>query len=519
MNKTPMHWPVICQLSVKNSVRWRWRLATIALLVALSFSLHVLYGAYLTGISSSGQAAVKPLETRYYDAMVVLTESQHVIEREDLPATMFRRSLYGYAEAAQALLVDSDAGGLELLGLPSKSAFFSFPDTAVTGKAVAEPGEVLLPKEMAEMVGLNIGDTITLSALQNPKRSFLTVELVGIYNDDFDLAPALCHVSDVVRLRGVEESNRYLINYNRNTEELNDPMALQYLVDWMQVAYPGATILSDVTPTGMATALLTRILSPGNGLLLLIFAFAGIGTLTVAFMTFLERRREIAALKSVGLSNNQMMALLSLEYLYAAAAGLACGLLIVGGMFFRFPWLQAVGTHLSGLAIQGALSACIIMVVALVFPVATACVATVNQLLYARTIPLYTVRTNHMTTPEGWLVLLEQQENLRILRFPTSVEQEDFMCYKSQGDTVKRGEVVASMESMGGLQIHEWAAWCDGIVTDSGEHTHIFIIAPLEEDVPFYPYPQSLIEEEVKRSEVIERAREAVRRERKDAER
>ena len=517
MNNAPMHWPVIRRLSVQNSLRWRWRLATIALMVALSFSLHVLYGAYLTGISSSGQAAVQTLETRYYDAMVVLAEGQSIVSRDALPLPMFRRNLYGHAEEAQSLLADSNIGALEILGLQEDSTFFVFPETELHGASIAQAGELVLPSDYAKNAGLNIGDKVVLSARQNPKRVFLDVTLVGTYESNVSITPALAHISDVSFLRGVDSSNRYLVNYNRNTEELNDPLALQYLVEWMHNAYPGATILSNIAPSSMAQALLTRILSPGNGLLLLIFAFAGIGTLTVAFMTFLERRREIAALKSVGLSNNQMVALLGLEYLYAASAGLLCGVLIVGAMFLRFPWLQAVGTHLRGLALQGALSACIIMAAALAFPVATACVATVNQLLFARTIPLHTVRTNHMTTPEGWLVLLEQQENLRILRFPTSVEQEDFICYKTQGDTVKRGEVVASMESMGGLQIHEWASWCDGIVTDSGEHTHIFIIAPLKDDEPFYPYPSSLVEEELKRSEVIERAREAVRQERKDA--
>lgn len=513
MNNATMSWSVLFRLSLQNMKRWRWRILTIALLVALSFSLHVLYGYYLSDAAASGSAQTEAMETRYYDLMIVLKD-EPPRSPDELPTPRFQRKLFGVGEEAVGLVVDSSIGELDLLGIQEGSAFFRIEAADIEGRLPSQPGEIALPQQVARSAQLQVGDAVQLSYNDQFLRRYLELELVGTYRDDFDLPPALVQIEDAMALQAEPQPNRYLVNYNRNTDELNDENALSFLVEWMASAYPSAMLISDVSPHLLAQSLLSRILSPGNGILLLIFVFMGIGILTVALMTFLERRREIAALKSVGVSDNQMVALLGLEYGYGAFTGILAGMLIVLVLKSQMAWLQgAAWSSLFTLAAQALANTAVVMVIALAFPLMTARVATVNQLLFARTIPLFKTRTDHMTHPEGWLVLRERQENVRILRFPLQTDQEDFICFKQPGDTVKQGEVVASMETMGGLRIWEWVAWCDGIVVEAGSSSRVFTIKPFDANASFYPYPNSLIEEEIKRNETIERGRQAARRE------
>ncbi|MCL2498581.1 MAG: hypothetical protein FWF06_08235 [Symbiobacteriaceae bacterium] len=506
MNNTHSRGAVLA-LAWQNATRWRWRLVTMAVLIALSFALHTLYGAYMGNIASSGIASTLPLQISNFDVMVLLKEGVQVKSREELPIARYRRQLYGHGEGALGGRVEAAYGTLDALGLEQGSLFYRFPASeALVGSPLMQRGEILLPLSYVTQGGLALGDTLVLSVNLNLERRYLELTLVGIYREEGDYAPAVLHLEDLQLLYPHTPLNRYLINYDR----LQGEATLLFLVEWMSSAYPGALLLCDHLPRMVSQTLLSRIMQPGAGLLVLIFTFMGIGVWTVALMTFLERRKEIASLKSIGISNSQMVTLNCLEYGISTVAGWTLGVTLVLVMGQQFSWLQETeGAALRRFLFQGGTSSFVVMAVAVLFPTLTARVATVNQLLYARVIPLRIIKTRSLPRAQGWLVLRERRENVRILQMPTPQSEPSFICFKNVGDFVKEGEVVGAIELYGGLVLQEWAAWVDGEVVEY--HVGgIFAIRPLHPDASFYPYPESIIRDELNRAASFERGRASV---------
>ena len=502
----------IWSLALKNTLRWKWRLLSVAALITISFCLQVIYGAYLNDITQSGSARVKPLQTTYYDILVLPVQGQMVLEREQLPSTRYRRNLYGHGEAALSFLVQSSAGAIEIMGLQKNSLFYLFPDEKVEGKNQAMQGEVILPRNFVTKANLQIGSLIGFTTLSNYQVNTKQLELVGIYEDDFSLPPAIMTYEDALDLHSSTQANSYLFFFNRENEETEENN-LAYSYEWLANAYPNAHIVSNNAAGVMASSLLTKILSPGSNMQIMIFTFMGIGILTISLMTFLERRREIAALKSIGISNLQTISLLLLEYTGSLVTGLLSGYGIVYALSRQLSWLSASDpTVIISLATQVSFQTVVAVILAITFPLLTAHVASVNQLIFARTIPLINTRINHLLKPEGWVLLREEDENLRFLKLPLPENEPSIIYFKQIGDHVKQGEVVASMETLWGMRNWEWSAICDGMVVEFNAGG-MMAIRPDNEDAPNYPYPKDIVQAERQRNETFLNAREVVRKE------
>ncbi|MCL2548499.1 MAG: hypothetical protein FWE76_04955, partial [Symbiobacteriaceae bacterium] len=496
---------LIIWIFTRNAWRWRWRLLTIATLLTLSFTMHILYGIYMQSIVESGVARTDPLTTVYFDLMVVPGEYQSILDREDLPPTRFRRQLYGYGEAGSGLVADSIHGRIELLGLHQDSGFFSFAPEEIEGRSLQHNGEILLPRSLAEGSRLTPGDSFDLTCFSQFQLRSLTVTLVGIYDDNCSQPLALISFQDACTLRASTDANRYLIDYDRVSGEAN----LEYLAEWMGTAYPGALLLYDGLPEALSQTMLSRIVRPSSGLLLLIFTFMGVGVLTVAMMTFLERRSELATLKSVGLSRDQLINLQSLEYGISLVLGLALGIITTALLGRLLPWYSAFRlTDLLSLGLTAAFSMFFVLVCAVAFPTLTAQIATVNELLHARVIPLRKLSVRRLRDSQGELILRELDENVRILAKPISLGRDPtftFLCLKQVGDMVKQGEVIGVRSTKGGLEITQWKAWCDGTVVE--DNTGFIVIKPSDPEASFYPYSPTVIQEHRRRRERFEEGR------------
>lgn len=500
----------IWRLSQKNAWFWRWRLFTVAAVISLSFTLFTLYGAFMDGVASSGLARTEGLSTKYYDVLVIPPPNKTIKDRDELPMPKYQRKIFGVGEAAVGLFADSRTGSISLLGIQSDSAFFDFVTEELQGCRLKQQGEALLPSSYAKRSNLHPGDLFSCSRLEQNVRRNLTLEVVGIYHDDSALAPALISIDDAYSLQALPVANRYLINYDRNSKDGNLPN----LVEWMASTYPGALLICDDLPHIISQSLLSRILLPSAGLLVLFFIFMCVGILTVALMTFLERRKELAALKSCGITNKQVGILLSMEYVYSAMAGFGLGLIMVGAISYRLMQLDIASIDsVISYGLQAGVITILVLCLAVLFPTLTARAATVSQLLFARVIPLKTTHINSLPNQESWLVLRERQDNVRILRFPIAEQVSGFLVFKQVGDMVKQGEVVVTYEGVWGMHLIEWSALCDGRVSEITPGG-ILVIEPDDPHTPYYPYPEMIIQREQERIDRIEQGRQAAREER-----
>src|SRR5665647_295314 len=498
----------IGNLALKNIGRWRWRLATIFLLVAGSFSLYVLYSGMLSVSAQVGMYRTETL-TLPYDLMVLLPEGEQVKAITDLPMPKFKREILAYSEEAAAVSVYSNWGKLEILGLVENSEFFFNQNAELQGHWLQDNGEVVLPVVLAEEQQIHLNDTMSVYTVDvDGRQRRLELTVVGIFTPNYQEAQPLVMQKDALRLMANAKTNRFIINYNRGDADL------KILVEWMKSAYPATPFLYSAVPSALADTLLQQIFAPGQWMLVLIFLFLGIGVLTVALMTFLERRRELAVLKTIGVSNSQIVVSLAMEQGSAGIAGILAGLLIVFRLSAYISWFSQVdmGT-LRSYIWQSALFTFFVLAAGIAFPTVLAKVATVNQLLFARNIPIVTTRINHLAKPTGYYMMREANENLHFLKLNVVDGHLEGIRLKNVGDMVKKGEVIATEEMYFGMRYHEWLSPCDGVIAEYNVNSGLFGIEPTDPKTPHYPYPMNFLEDEIHHQEQMERGRAKARAE------
>ncbi|MGE5653056.1 MAG: M14 family zinc carboxypeptidase, partial [Bacillota bacterium] len=260
---------------------------------------------------------------------------------------------------------------------------------------------------------------------------------------------------------------------------------LEQAVEWVQTLFPGDSVLSALTPTQMARKLIGQRNRSGWGLLLLIEVFVGAAILTINMITFLERRRELAVLKTLGMSNSQISLMLGTEILGATGAGLVIGGQVIRLAGARASWMVEISaSSLARLHLLGAMLSLVATGLAVAVPVVMARVAAVNELLFARTIPIARQTVNQVEHTYSWVVERERSEGVRLLRLDLVDGDFDGILMKSPGDKVKRGEVIASLDTMFGFHRKQWASPCDGRIVEYEAVSGYMVIQPNERLAP-----------------------------------
>ena len=162
---------------------------------------------------------------------------------------------------------------------------------------------------------------------------------------------------------------------------------------------------------------------------------------------------------------------------------------------------------------QGALFTLIVLVAGISFPTILAKVATVNQLLFARNIPIVNTHIDHLAKPTGWILYREMQENLHFLRFDMVDGRLEGVLLKAVGDQVKQGEVIATQEMYFGLRYHEWKSPCDGVVAEYNANSGHMGILPEDPNTPHFPYPEHFVQDEIHHQKQMEAGRAKARAE------
>ena len=474
-----------------------------ALFVGFTGCLTLLYGGFVSSAINSGMARIVPLEVVNFDMLVLLEGGQEVIPQSNLPRARYGRDLLSSYESCLLLNVASQYGDLPLLGIPENSTFFpaAFPQENNRQENLTG-GRIIVPATFAARNGLQIGDPLDICYDTSRGQQRFTLQISGIISEDA-YPVALTSYSWLQQESGESRSNAVLIWQNTTDADMS------HLEEYMASVYPRATRICSLLPQQLGGTMLAQAFRPGNLLLIFIYLFMGIGVLTIALVTFLERRGELATLKSVGVSNKQMVYLFGMEYGLAELAGVTITWLVGFGLISKISIFAHIGNgEISGMILSGNLIALIVLLLSLVYPVGIARIATVNQLLYARTIPLQTLEFDHLLSPTGALALQEIEDNVRIVRVPWRGISDVYDCIvlKQVGDRVKQGEIIASEELMQGSIINNFASICDGTVI--ALRGPLIYIKPDTDDAPRYLYPAYLIQDELQRRAFMEQIRQ-----------
>lgn len=482
-----------------NLWRWRWRLGLIALLVAGSVSIGVLYGGMLQKAHSDSIEKIEPLHLQY-DILVILAEKQ-------FPRTQFETlGSYRYetqggvyrgrtsdvpitvkeVEDVLALSLQTPFGLWEVWGVNTENRILQSEGQEILGEWPKASGDLWIPRSYQEEFHLEIGDEIPMIYVDSygVKHNFL-FKICGVGQLSFDLEKPQISLKSAQNISGESKANRQLLQVDN----------FKYMSNWslfstkMEQMYPGGVFVYEAIPQIQWQGLMKEIQSPGKWVLLLVFVFMAVSVLTISLMTFLERKQELAVLKTLGISNLQLSAILFLELFFAGLLGFSVGGLVVSSFSLLQPdYFENSGVSILQLLINNGFLTLAFFIGAVLYPLLLAKVASVNQLLYAREIPLVVTRYDHVISPTLDMIREMQEEKLHILKMTVIDGKSLSVLLKFPGEHVKAGEVVAFMSSYAGFYYQEWLAPCDGFVQSYEVSNGKYVIKPDDPSAPLHLY-------------------------------
>jgi hypothetical protein len=212
---------------------------------------------------------------------------------------------------------------------------------------------------------------------------------------------------------------------------------------------------------------------------LTLLLFLALAFLTAKLLAYMDNRRILAILKTLGLRRNQVAATISGESLLAPIAGSLLGgmasvllLRMISNSGFDMP-LSTQSLVSSMLVIFPAVALGILV------PARLAQVSTVNELLLERPAPLVRDYTTSISQRYPALDGLLAR-GIRLLKLETVQGHFDGFIFRRIGERVQAGEVIALQHSWWGLKTKEYASPIDGVVVYFEEFTGMIGIAPQE---------------------------------------
>jgi hypothetical protein len=317
-----------------------------------------------------------------------------------------------------------------------------------------EGDRVLVPVELVESLGLPLGEQIQL-LLPNGQRIIATLHDEA-YTSSAATAELLVSYSWLAEAMVQPGFNRFLYNLPANGE-LSGVLAL------LQRFYQDSTLRNRYQPAQLAQQAVKDTYSSSSSLVVLLFIFLGLGVLTALLLSFLDSKRELSVLKSLGLTPMELSGLFFGSGFFTALLGMAAAIGLGMGVVAL---LQSRGVLLP--LATGELSAMLLWigsayVVATAIPAGLARRATVNQLLYDQPIPLVSTQVRGL---RGRNPVYEQHINQgwQVVRLPVIDGVLEGFVFKRLGDRVKKGEVMAYAPGWWGLTYTEYVAAIDGTV-------------------------------------------------------
>lgn len=314
-------------------------------------------------------------------------------------------------------------------------------------------GQALVAETLADSLGLPLGEEIDILL---PQGKTLTVTLADAYESSPAAAALLISEQWYAQVSGMSGFNRFYYDMPRD-------LSLAAAQSFLYRFYPGSTIKDRYQPAALARQAIADTYSGGSGLVTLLFVFLALGVLTALLLSFLDSKRELSVLKSLGLTPRELSGLFFGSGLVTAALGIAAAF---GLTFGSVALLNARGVRLP-LARQE-LTTMLIWIgvaylLAIAVPAGLARKATVNQLLYDQAIPLISTQVRGL---RGKHPIYEERiaKGWQVVRLPVTDGVFEGFVFKQVGDRVKTGEVLAYVPGWWGLTYTEFVAAIDGTV-------------------------------------------------------
>lgn len=286
--------------SLKTLLAEPVRLFISALAVAVSFILVIFFSAVFEGESDQMVAYLEAMEADVW-VMQKGVSNMHMTSSMvwDWKADRIAQ-LPGVREVSAILYLNGPIkiGGKDwfsyIIGVTPKFSRAG-PWSMAQGKSMPDPGEAVIPKDIAQLTGVQIGDEITL--VDRPLR------VVGLSQDTFSMSSAVVFVSreDLGDLLAANDQFSYIMVYAEPGVSAQSLIArINDQVDKVNVLGSDEFMESDRQLAVQMGAEIVRMMTIiGTLLATLIVAFT-------AYSLIARKRKELAIAKALGFGNGQI---------------------------------------------------------------------------------------------------------------------------------------------------------------------------------------------------------------------
>lgn len=375
----------VLPLALRNLRTWGVRYALLAGMVAVGLAAYIAFDGYFRGFARTAALVTEPLRLPA-DVVVRLEGPAPGAAMEEL----FGGHFVAGVEPAWADRALGPLGDAEVWVIPPDSRLVDRAFVVARGRPPQQKDEVWLPEALADDAGIGLGDPLPLAFVDGSGRVLAqqTYTVVGLFRSASPLFGG-----PVIVPAGMAGAARP-VYFVRATEEARAAEVVAARLEGI-LAARGVDSTLWTADLGRRRAELRsgEIFDPGRRAVGLAFLIVGLGVFTVLLITFLDRRRELAILKTVGADGGVI------GRLHLAEVGLTAGAGVLGGMWLGFAVARLLESATAWPVLSGPASAAwgVVFVAAVItgavaLPVALARAATVQALLTDGRIHLVTQR-------------------------------------------------------------------------------------------------------------------------------
>lgn len=436
---------------------WKIYLAAL-LLTGLTCSAFLLYQSYMEQVGLSYGRRTSELDL-IADFQVELKADQLLPAAVQPTGAWRTRPTPELKATAHALRLNSPYGQLSVLAL-QPAANYQGP--------LPQPGQVLVNERLAAGLGLPTSGGLPLADIHTGKE--ITLQIGGSFNSSSATGHVLILYQDLQPLLTNSGFNVFLY-------DAVEQLKLQSALDALNRFYPDSLIITSQQAQLVAQQAVRDTYQGFGNLVLLVFVFLTLGVLTALLLSFIDSKRELSVLKSIGLMPKELWGLFLIAGLATAIGGFLLGV----GLSYVASKIMAARGVLIALAPRHILSlswrVVLAYVLAIAVPAGLARRATVNQLLYDQPIPLF---SSKVTTLKRHRRLFDEElaQGWQVVQLPVIDGVLEGFVFKKEGDRVKVGEVLAFSPGWWGLTYTEYVAIIDGEVALWREDSGILAIKP-----------------------------------------
>jgi|GEM_PF-1626563 len=392
---TRVQWAILWPLSLRSLRRFWLRYTLMAGLLTLAILGYLLYGTFLAGANREAALSLGAYEL---PCDIALLGARRALTTEQINEWQQRGGVE-QAHTGRITWYHTELGSLRVLALPSDSPLWA---AAGCAEALPAPGQLLLPSVTKARAVARWGGDSAFEAEGGPVPRTLTLippraplgrmgaDVIGFHNAGDELLRSLALTTMVSP--GPAPNCLFI---DARTEAAAASLASMLRLDFLGPTRPllyrpdGPAVIWAGAAEDMMRAVIAGTYIPAGGVMTLVLIFCGIGLFTVTSLAFLDRKRDLAILKTVGLDSHGITAMLLMEQLAVTLCALALALAATLVLLPRLAAYLPQGASL-GLAqvAKGLIAGVLVQSAGVVLPSLSARVATVNQLLFNLPIPL-----------------------------------------------------------------------------------------------------------------------------------